>query len=98
MTFLFVLLAVYILAVNFYGVRLTQAQRDLYEEGDRAFSRFDGKLLVAAALGGAIAIYATMFATKYKLSNFLFMVAIPLLAVLNVYCFILGFRGIYLFT
>ena len=56
----------------------------------------DGKLLLAAALGGAIAVYATMFVLKYRLESCVLMLALPLLAVINVYCFYLGFRGIFL--
>ena len=50
-----------------------------------------------AALGGAAAMYATMFILRYRLENCLLMIALPLLAVVNLYCFYLGFRGIALF-
>jgi len=38
-----------------------------------------------------------MFIFKYRLSNLLFMVAMPLICVLNLYCFVLGYRAIFLF-
>ncbi len=95
MIFLYVLFAVYILAVNFYSFWLLKSQRDDFEAGGDAYKQQDGKLMLVALLGGAATIYATMFVLRYRLSNLLLMVGLPVLAVLNVYCFFLGFRGIY---
>lgn len=95
MTILYVCFVVYIFAVNFYGFRFLKSQKESVEAGEPP--RGDGKLLLAAFLGGAIAIYAAMFAMQYRLGNLIFMLGMPLLAVLNVYLFFLGFRGIYLF-
>lgn len=95
MTFLYILLAVYIVAVNFYSFWLVKTQREEVESGDR--SKGDSKILIAALLGGATAIYASMFAFRYRLESILLMILIPVLAVLNIYTFFLGFRGIYLF-
>ncbi len=97
MIFLYVLLAVYILAVNFYAFRLVRAQSEEWDEGDRTARRSDGHLILAGALGGAITVYACMFAMRYRTDNLLFMIGMPLLAVFNVYCFWLGFRAITLF-
>ena len=36
-----------------------------------------------------------MFALRYRLSDILLMIGLPVLTVLNVYAFFLGFRGIY---
>ncbi len=96
MTILYVGLAVYILAVNFYAFRLLKTQKEGWEAGGPV-NKGDGKLILAALLGGAIAVYASMFALRYRLENILLMIAMPLLAVLNVYCFVLGFRGIWMF-
>lgn len=93
---LYVFLTVYILAVNLYAFRMLKAQKEGWEAGD-AVNKGDGKILLAAMLGGAIAVYASMFFLRFRLSNLLFMIAMPLLSVLNVYCFFLGFRGIWLF-
>ncbi len=95
MTFLYVLLTVYILAVNFYGYRFVRIQRDNADAGEPTGG--DGKLFLAAFLGGAIAVYASMFAMRYRLSSFLLMVTMPLLAVFNVWCFYMGYRSIWLF-
>lgn len=95
MTILYVLFVVYILAINFYGFRFIKTQKERVEAGEEP--RGDGKILLAALLGGSVAIYIAMFTMQYRLGNLIFMIAMPLLAVLNVYLFFLGFRGIYLF-
>ena len=51
------------------------------------------KLFITAALGGAITIYVCMFIFKYKRSDLLLMVLMPLLGVLNVYFWVLLFRS-----
>ena len=55
--------------------------------------RYLGKLLLTGALGGAITVYVSMFLLKYKRSDLLLMVIMPLLGVLNVYIFVLLFRS-----
>ena len=55
--------------------------------------RVVGKLCLAGALGGAITIYACMFLLKYKRSDLLLMILMPLLGVLNIYTFVLLFRS-----
>jgi uncharacterized membrane protein YsdA (DUF1294 family) len=52
----------------------------------------DGRIILSALLGGAIAIYVTMFITRYKLKNLLYMIAMPLISVINVWMFIATFR------
>ncbi|MCI9009579.1 MAG: hypothetical protein HFE27_00145 [Clostridia bacterium] len=94
MLLLYILFAVYIFAINFYAFRLLKTQREDWEDG-KSFQKSDGKLILSAIMGGAIAVYVSMFCMKFRLSNLLFMIVMPLLAVLNVYCFFLGYRGIY---
>ena len=92
----YLLVAVYILAVNFYGFRLVKSQ---YEEGETE-TKLRGeavRILLTAALGGALAQFITMLVLRFRLKNFVLMIALPLLAVVNLYCFYLGFRGIALF-
>jgi uncharacterized membrane protein YsdA (DUF1294 family) len=60
---------------------------------DKKLNAGDGKLLLAAVLGGAIGIYVTMFITKFKLRNMLLMIALPVIAVINVWIIILAFRS-----
>lgn len=96
MILLYILLSVYILAVNFYSFRLVKTQRDDFEAGGE-LGCGDGKLILAALLGGAGAIYLTMFALRFRLGNLMLMISMPVLAVLNVYLFYLGFRSVMLF-
>ena len=96
MILLYILITVYILAINFYAFRLVKAQRDDFEAGNDP-GKQDGKLILTALLGGTGAIYASMFAMRFRLGNLLLMVAMPVLAVLNIYCFYLGFRSVWLF-
>ena len=85
MLLLYIILIVYILAVNFYAVMLLKSQRDEYGS--------DGKLILTAILGGAIGIYVSMFVMRYRTKNLLLMVLMPVLGVLNVYFFIYAFRS-----
>ncbi len=95
MLLLYVLLTVYIIAVNFYGFRFIKLQRDSVDAGETPMG--DGKLFLAAVMGGSIAIFVSMFVMRYRLSSFILMVFLPLLAVFNLYCFYLAYRGIWLF-
>ena len=52
-----------------------------------------GKLLTTGVLGGAITIYVCMFIFKWRRTELLLMVLMPLLGVLNVYIFVLLFRS-----
>ena len=52
-----------------------------------------GKLCIAGALGGAITIYVCMFIFKYRRSDLLLMVLMPILGVLNVYLWVILFRS-----
>lgn len=95
MLFLYILLTVYIIAVNFYAFRFVKAQRDSVDAGEPAAG--DGKLFLAAVMGGAVALFASLLVMKYRLSSFVLMVFLPLIAVFNIFCFYLAFRGIWLF-
>lgn len=55
--------------------------------------RASGKLYIAGLLGGAITIYICMFLLKYKRSDLLLMLLMPLFGVLNIYLFVLLFRS-----
>jgi hypothetical protein len=47
---------------------------------------------LTGVLGGAIAVYVSMFVYKYRLSNLFLMILMPLLGVLNVFLFFSLFR------
>ena len=55
--------------------------------------KYVGKLLITGLLGGAITIYVCMFVLKFKRTELLLMVLMPLLGVLNVYLWVLLFRS-----
>ncbi len=63
------------------------------EKTPRPPERVIGRLCITGLLGGAITIYVCMFLLKYKRSDLLLMVAMPLLGVLNIYLWVLLFRS-----
>ena len=88
---LYVLVTVYILAVNYYGFRLVRSQ---YEEGGTE-DKLRGeavRMLLTAALGGALAQFITMLVLRFRLKNLVLMIALPLFIVLNGYCFSSSFK------
>ena len=91
MVLLYVIFSVYILAVNFSAVMLIKSQRDEFGASDKPAG--DGKIILTAILGGAIALYASMFVMRYRLKNLLLMILLPVIAVLNVWFFYLAFRS-----
>jgi uncharacterized membrane protein YsdA (DUF1294 family) len=91
MVFVYILFIAYILAINFYAFTLVKSLK-AKETGEESDKRFDGKLALTGALGGAIAIYVCMFVFKYRQSNLFLMILMPLLAVLNVFVFFSLFR------
>ena len=93
MLLLYIILIVYIVAVNFYAVILLKTQRDESCGDEGKMHCGDGKLILTAILGGAIGIYVTMFILRYRLKNLLLMVLMPVIGVLNVYLFITAFRS-----
>lgn len=62
-------------------------------QNERFFDRPLTKMFTTGILGGAITLYACMFIFKYKRSDLLLMIALPLLGVLNIYIFVLLFRS-----
>ncbi len=93
MLLLYIIFIVYILAVNFYAVVLLRSQRDEACGNETKMNSGDGKLILTALLGGAVAIYVSMFIMRYRLKNLLLMILMPVLAVVNVYFFVLAFRS-----
>lgn len=93
MLLLYIVFIVYILAVNFYAVVLLKSQKDEFYEDDSKKIKGDGKLILTAILGGAIALYVSMFIMRFRLKNILLMILLPVIAVFNVYFCITAFRS-----
>ncbi|MBQ0099558.1 MAG: hypothetical protein KBS91_03320 [Firmicutes bacterium] len=93
-TIFYILISVYIVAVNFYGILILKYQKeDRFIKEDKHTYVSDGKLFLTALLGGAIGIYVFMFIFKYRTRSILMMTLIPVLIALNVYIFILLYRN-----
>lgn len=91
--FLYILLAVYLAAVNVYAfmlVRTLKKQEERREDGRKAGT---AKLYIAGLLGGAAAAYAALFAMKFRTDSILPMITLPVLAALNIYFVILLLRS-----
>ena len=93
MLLIYIILATYIAAVNVYSIMLLLSLRNEFLLDESKLNSGDGKLILSALLGGAIGIYVTMFITRFKLKNMLLMIMLPVIAVLNVWIFILAFRS-----
>ena len=108
MIILYILLIAYIVAVNFYAFMLVKSLRDKDAEEEvrrqaeplssattppQEPQKYLRKLLITGAMGGAITIYACMFIFKWKRTDLVLMVLMPLLGVLNVYLWVLLFRS-----
>ncbi|MBO5525200.1 MAG: hypothetical protein J5993_00430 [Clostridia bacterium] len=86
MIFYYVLLAAYLVGANVYGFFLVKNERYDQDGGN-------GKLFLAAILGGALAVYSSMFIFRFRLKNPFLMLTMPILIVFNVFLAILLFRA-----
>ncbi len=93
MILLYILFSAYLIAINFYSFWLVKTAADDSPTQEKPSRSGDGRLFLAGALGGAIAVYASMFVFKYKLKNIFLMVFMPVLAVLNIWFAVLAFRS-----
>lgn len=95
MTVLFyIIFIVYVIAINLYGALMLGYQKQAREDGDdENVSIGDSKLFIAGILGGATAIYVSMFIRKYRLKSIFMMVVMPILIVINVYFAIMFFTS-----
>lgn len=87
----YIFLAVYLLAVNIYGFILVRSLRESALER-RSTAAKKAKVLLAGALGGALAGYVAMFALRCGTDDALLMLSMPLLIALNVYALFLLLR------
>lgn len=93
-TFAIIIFVVYLVAVNLYGILMLHFQKKARENGDEEnISISDGKLLLAALLGGATGIFVFMFIFKYRLKSIIMMTLVPVMIAINVYIAVLIFQG-----
>ena len=93
MLLMYIVFTVYIIAINFYSVMLLISQKNEYLIDESKLNSGDGKLILSALLGGALGIYVTMFITRFKLKNILFMILMPVIGALNVWFIVLAYRS-----
>ena len=91
--FILIVLLVYVLAINFYGVLMLHFQKKAREDGDEEnISIGDTRLFITGLLGGATGIFVFMFIFKYRLKSFFMMVFMPVLVAINVFIIICVFN------
>ena len=90
---MYIVFTVYIIAINFYSIMLLISQKNEYLIDESKLNSGDGKLILSALLGGALGIYVTMFITRFKLKNMLFMILMPVIGALNVWFIVLAYRS-----
>ena len=91
---IYILLIVYFIAINLYGILMLYFQKKARQEGDdENITVSDSKLLLAAMLGGATGIFIFMFIFKYRLRSIIMMTIIPVFIALNIYLLISVLNG-----
>ena len=91
---IYILLIVYFIAINLYGILMLHFQKKARQEGDdENITVSDSKLLLAGLLGGATGIFIFMFIFKYRLRSLLMMTLMPVFIALNIYLFVSAFNG-----
>lgn len=83
-TLVYILTAVYILAINFYSFTLFKSQKNA-EESCQNQGVYDGKILITAVLGGALGVIISSIANKHRNKSLLIMVIMPVILALNGY-------------
>ncbi len=85
-TLFYIIIIVYIIAINLYGILMLRFQKKAREDGDEEnIGISDTKLLLAGILGGATGIFVFMFIFKYRLKSLFMMVLMPVFIAINIY-------------
>ena len=91
---IYILISVYLTAINLYGILMLKFQKKAREDGDdENILISDAKLLATGILGGALGIYIFMFIFRYRLKSMRMMILMPLFIALNVYVIVTLFNG-----
>ena len=85
-TIVYILLIVYLIAINLYGILMLKFQKtDTESNQAQKPTVSDSKIMLAGLLGGAIGIYIFMFILKYRLKSLFMMILMPIFIVINIY-------------
>lgn len=85
-TLFYIIIIVYIIAINLYGILMLRFQKKAREDGDEEnIGISDTKLLLAGILGAATGIFVFMFVFKYRLKSLFMMVLMPVFIAINIY-------------
>lgn len=85
-TIFYILIIVYVIAINLYGIMMLRFQKKARENGDEEnIGISDTKLMLTGILGGATGIFIFMFIYKYRLKSMVMMVLMPIFITLNAY-------------
>lgn len=91
---IYLIIIVYVIAINLYGVLMLRFQKKAREDGDEeSIIVSDSKLLIAGLLGGATGIFIFMFIFKYRLKSLFMMVLMPVFMAINYYVLFLLLNG-----
>ena len=96
--FVYVLISVYMVAINVYSFMLLSSQKRTEEQGECSKVR-DGSLFITAILGGALGIYLAMLILKFRTRSLFLMVFMPVIIVINAFILINAFlNGFWIFN
>ncbi len=93
----YILIIVYAISINVYGVLMLHYQKKAREDGEESYNISDTKLIISGLLGGAIGIFAFMFIFKYRTKSLFMMVLMPVFIALNIYFLIVMMNGSFVF-
>lgn len=93
-TLFYIIIIVYIIAINLYGILMLRFQKKAREDGDEEnIGISDTKLLLAGILGGATGIFVFMFVFKYRLKSLFMMVLMPVFIAINIYLLLIALNS-----
>ena len=92
--FFYIILGVYLLSINFYGVMMLKIQKkartvdDSEDDLGPTQDVRDFRLFLVGLLGGALGIFVFSFIFNYRLKSMFLMVLMPVIIAINVYCIV----------
>jgi uncharacterized membrane protein YsdA (DUF1294 family) len=90
----YIVISVYVIAINVYGVLMLKFQKVAKKNGDEeSIIVSDSKLILTGFLGGSLGIYVFMFIFKYRLKSLVLMVLMPIFIAIDAYVVYFLFSG-----